>query len=128
MRLNHLDIHVLQPTATAAFLTAHLGLRETHRADNGHLVILTDGAGFELVLSTPVEAFGATSQASLEWHTGHIGFILADRAEVDATHARMRAAGVTSLGEPRALRGGWLFYCVAPGHLQIEVGARDLLV
>jgi catechol 2,3-dioxygenase-like lactoylglutathione lyase family enzyme len=125
MRLNHIDLHVPDVAATAEFFTTYLGLTLIDTRANGGLAILSDGHGLELVLSHAIAKFGSTDQAERQLVSYHIGFILDDREAVDRAHAAMAAGGL-DLQPPREMRGGWLFYCYAPGHILVEVGARQL--
>ena len=126
MRLNHLDLHVPDVAATAEFFTRYLGLQLIDTRANGGLAILSDGHGLELVLSHAIEKFGSTDQAN-SLVTYHVGFIVDDRAKVDAVHAAIAASGTEPPQAPREMRGGYLFYCHAPGHILVEIGARELL-
>jgi catechol 2,3-dioxygenase-like lactoylglutathione lyase family enzyme len=119
-----MDLHVPDVSATAAFFTRYFGLRQVETRATSSLAILSDGA-LELVLSPGIEKFGSRNQndTSVSYH---IGFIVDDRAEVDRVFALMHADGL-DVREPRELRGGWLFYCTAPGNVMVEVGARALL-
>jgi catechol 2,3-dioxygenase-like lactoylglutathione lyase family enzyme len=123
VRLNHLDLHVPNVLDTSAFFREHFDLREVAcRGDS--LAILNDEAGFELVISRANSKLGATDQANLGLVTYHVGFVLPAREMVDALHDRLVARGLPEIGEPRAIRGGWLFYCRAPGNVLVEVGWR----
>ena len=126
MRLNHLDLHVPDVAAAAEFFILYLGLRHIDARANGGLAILSDGHGLELVLSHAIEKFGSTDQSS-GLVSYHLGFIVETRAEVDAVYDAMRSGGLALQYEPREMRGGYLFYCHAPGHILVEVGARELL-
>ena len=107
MRLNHLDFHVPDITATADFFIRHFGLMlKDMRGQNG-LAILTDDAGLEIVLSHAIAKFGTSDQVELQRQTYHIGFILADRAHVDAVHAGLVASGADLSGPPATMRGVW---------------------
>jgi catechol 2,3-dioxygenase-like lactoylglutathione lyase family enzyme len=128
MRLNHLDLHVPDIAATAVFFTNYLGLRLVDMRGQNGLAILTDDSGLELVLSHAIEKFGSTDQSGRNLVSYHIGFIVETREEVDRIFAAMRESGIELAHEPRMLRGGWLFYCTAPGNILVEVGARDLIV
>ena len=128
MRLNHLDLHVPDIAATADFLIRHFGLTLIDMRGSNGLAILSDGVGLELVLSHPVPKFGGTDQVSRHAVSYHIGFIVDDRDEVDRVHAALRDDGAELLGEPRDMRGGWAFYCIAPGNILVEISARPLLV
>ena len=125
MRLNHLDLHVSDVIATRDFFTTFFDftLIET-RGTNG-LAILSDDAGLELVISRPVAKFGSADAESVGAHTYHIGFKLADRADVDQQYMRLKVGGVDMPDEPRELRGGWMFYCIAPGRVLVEVSCRS---
>lgn len=127
MRLNHLDLHVPDVATTAAFFTSYLGFELIDTRANGGLAILSDGSGLELVLSHAIAKFGSTDQAAAGLVSYHIGFVVDDRAKVDAIHRAMRDGGVALQHEPREMRGGWLFYCYAPGHILVEIAARELL-
>ncbi|HEV2677669.1 MAG TPA: VOC family protein [Aliidongia sp.] len=124
MRLNHLDLHVPDVAATRDFLATYFGFRtiETRGADG--LAILHDDAGLELVISRPIAKFGGADQAALGVVTYHIGFMVATKQEVDELYERLKQAGAEIHHAPRAMRGGWLFYCLAPGRILIEIGWR----
>lgn len=125
MKLNHLDLHVPDVGATTAFFRRYFGLALIDTRANGGLAILSDGAGLELVLSHAIAAFGSVDQSERKTVSYHIGFIVDDRAEVDRVNALMRAEGL-AVEPPREMRGVYLFYCHAPGHILVEVGARPL--
>ena len=124
MRLNHLDLHVPDVAATRDFFVSVFGLTEVETRGANGLAILRDDAGLELVLSRPVEKFGGADTVSVGRNTYHIGFILPSREAVDAQFERAKAAGCESWEPPAAIRGGWVFYCFAPGRILIEVGWR----
>jgi catechol 2,3-dioxygenase-like lactoylglutathione lyase family enzyme len=125
MRLNHLDLHVPDVDAAVAFFTRYFDLTLIDVRGNGALAILSDGQGLELVLSQPAEKLGATDQLGRPV-SYHVGFIVDDRTSVDRINAAMIADGL-DVRPPREMRGGWLFYCSAPGNVLVEVGARPLL-
>lgn len=87
MKLNHLDLQVSDVPAFTQFLVDHFDLHALTRAGSPKLAVLTDGAGFTLVLQH-VEAPGEPSAL------GHIGFLVDTPAEVRAHHARLVAAGI----------------------------------
>lgn len=126
MKLNHLDLHVPHIAATADFLVEYFGLRLVDMRGANGLAILTDDDGLELVVSHAIEKFGAADQSGSKTVSYHIGFIVADRAEVDAIYERLKASNAEVWGAPREMRGGWAFYCLIPGHILVEVGARAL--
>ncbi|WP_105415041.1 VOC family protein [Neorhizobium sp. T25_27] len=124
MRMNHIDIHVPDVAATTAFLVRHFGLTLREMRGANGLAILNDDAGLEIVVSHPVEKFGGAEQRSLGVVTYHLGFIQPERAEVDRLYGELQASDAELVGEPREMRGGYLFYCLAPGRVMIEVGWR----
>ena len=126
MKLNHLDLHVPDVAASTTFFQRYFGLALIDTRANGGLAILSDGAGLELVLSHAVAAFGSVDQSERKAVSYHVGFIVDARAEVDRLFAAMTADGL-DVQAPRKMRGGYLFYCYAPGHILIEVGARALV-
>lgn len=124
MRLNHLDLHVPDVAATRDFFVSAFGLSEVETRGTNGLAVLRDDAGFELVVSHAIEKFGGADTVAVGRNTYHIGFILPSREAVDAQYERVRAAGYEIAHPPAAMRGGWLFYCFAPGRILIEVGWR----
>lgn len=124
MRLNHLDLHVPDVAATRDVLVAAFGLIEVETRGANGLAILRDDAGLELVISQPIEKFGGADSVSVGRNTYHIGFMLPSREAVDAQFERAKSAGCEIRQPPSAVRGGWLFYCFAPGRILIEVGWR----
>ena len=124
MRLNHLDLHVRDVAATRDFFIEFLGFEHIDTRGANALAILRDNSGLELVISRPAEKFGGTDQVTVGAVTYHVGFILPQKDEVDALYARLKNAGAELTHEPRALRGGWLFYCIAPGRILVEIGWR----
>jgi lactoylglutathione lyase len=89
VKLNHLDLQVTDVSAFTQFLVAHFDLQALTRPGSPKLAVLTDGAGFTLVLQH-AEAAGDPGATGL----GHIGFLVDAPADVHAHHARLRAAGV----------------------------------
>jgi len=125
MHLNHMDLHVPLPAATAEFFVTYLGFREVAVRANGGLIILAGDDGLELVLSHAIAKFGSADQSETRLVSYHIGFIVETHDIVNELYRRMLDGG-TDLQAPREVRGGWLFYCYAPGHILVEVGARPL--
>jgi predicted enzyme related to lactoylglutathione lyase len=124
MRLNHLDLYVPNVVETAAFFITHFNFRKKSAPSGARLEVLVDDADFELVISAPVPAFGGTDQVRLKAETYHIGFLQEQKKDVDAVYKSLCLSGAQISGEPRAIRGGWLFYCIAPGRILIEIGWR----
>ena len=124
MRLNHLDFYVPDIAAAADFFLRYFDLELREVNERIGRAILYDDQGTEIVLSRPLPKFGGADQVELQRQTYHIGFILAERLDVDRLHARLMEDAVAVSGPPAAIRGGWLFYCTAPGNILVEVGWR----
>jgi catechol 2,3-dioxygenase-like lactoylglutathione lyase family enzyme len=124
MRLNHLDLHVPDVAAARDFFVDIFGLTVVETRGQDGLAILNDDAGLELILSRPIEKFGGADTLTAGVNTYHVGFILPERDQVDAVYQRLVAAGFEAWHEPRAIRGGWLFYAMGPGRILVEVGWR----
>ena len=112
MRLDHLDLHVLDVAKTRDFFIKHFGLRELETCGANGLSILTDDAGLELVISLPVVKFGG-------------GFTVGSRQDVDDIFERLSRETGDRIMAPRDMRGLYLFYCTAPGGILVEVRAKQ---
>ncbi|EJC82429.1 LOW QUALITY PROTEIN: lactoylglutathione lyase-like lyase [Rhizobium leguminosarum bv. trifolii WSM2297] len=124
MRLNHLDFHVPDIAATVDFFIRHFGLRLKDMRGNNGLANIEDDTGLEIVLSHAIAKFGTADQVEIGRQTYHLGFILPERADVDRVYAELAAVDAALSGPPAAMRGGWLFYCTAPGNILVEIGWR----
>lgn len=115
MKLNHLDLQVLDVPAAAAFFAQHFELALQTRPDSPAIAILGDGAGFTLVLQR---------RAEVAYPEGfHVGFIVDDPALVYARREALAAAGVAV--SPVDVNGrGTVCYCHGPSGILIEVSAR----
>jgi catechol 2,3-dioxygenase-like lactoylglutathione lyase family enzyme len=125
LRLNHIDLHVTDVAASRDFLVSAFDLRVEETRGRDGLSILCDDAGLEIVISRPVERLGSSDPVSVGKATYHIGFIVDLPAEVDAVYARISAMGLAETGKPSRMRGGYLFYTLAPGGILVEVGCRS---
>ncbi|MDB5506068.1 MAG: hypothetical protein JWR75_706 [Devosia sp.] len=109
MKLNHLNLTVTDPEATASFLTTYFGLE--HQGGNRGMVLLRDENGMVLTLMK--------AKTVVYPDTFHIGFIQPSEAKVDEIYARLTADGFTP-GPPQRSHG-WTFYVQAPGGFTVEV-------
>lgn len=121
MILNHLDLYVPDVVATRDFFLRHFDFRHDRTLGADALAILHDDAGMELVISKPVAKRGGADQVTLGTTTYHIGFHLPSMATVDQVFCRVRDD--QHVDPPRVMRGRYLFYCIAPGNVVIEVAA-----
>lgn len=123
MILNHLDLYVPDVVATRDFFVRHFDFRHDRTLGADALAILHDDAGMELVISKPVAKRGGADQVQLGITTYHIGFHLPSMARVDEVFCGLRDHDDQPVDPPRVMRGRYLFYCVAPGNVVIEVAA-----
>jgi catechol 2,3-dioxygenase-like lactoylglutathione lyase family enzyme len=123
MRLNHIDLHVPNVAATSDFLVRVFGLTEEARP-NDALRILHDERGLEIVISRPNPKLGGTDAVTTGANSYHIGFMLPSRDAVDMQYRLVCAALAAPPRPPGPMRGGYAFYCEAPGRILIEVGCR----
>jgi len=117
MLLNHLDLHVHDVQALAAFLVDHFDLERRTNDRSPAIAVLADAAGFTLVVQRRTDA--APYPAGF-----HIGFIHAGAAAVRAHHARLAAAGVAT-GPIDVNNRGTRFYLTAPGEILVEVSSPE---
>jgi catechol 2,3-dioxygenase-like lactoylglutathione lyase family enzyme len=123
MILNHLDLYVPDVTATRTFFEQYFGLRHEATRGAGRLAVLYDDAGLELVISEPIPKMGGADQVALGTTTYHIGFRLPSTKNVDAVFLGLQAGETQQIDPPRKMRGRYLFYCLAPGNILVEVSA-----
>lgn len=127
MKLNHLDVQVVDVPAFVRFLVEHFDLSPLTKLDSPKLAIVTDGAGFTLVVQQRAAAGDAPQDAAAvpphdDALLGHIGFLVEHPDEVVVQHARLVAAGVAVSPVDRNARGTRC-YLRAHGVL-IEVGCN----
>lgn len=120
MNLNHLNLCVDDLAAARDLFEGCFGLRTIDQKGSA-LAVLTDDAGFTLVLSS-APAFGAT--APVAYPDGfHVGFVLDTPDAVDRARDRIAAAGVPVDQAPRRMHGAQAFYFTALGGLLFEVSS-----
>jgi len=116
MKLNHLDLHVQDVNATAAFFERYFGLTIRSNPQSSALVILTDESGFVLVLQR--------AKASERYPEGfHLGFLLDDVPSVLAVHARAVADGV-AVSDVIVNGRGTMVYLTLPDGYHVEVSCQ----
>jgi catechol 2,3-dioxygenase-like lactoylglutathione lyase family enzyme len=138
-RLNHIDLVVANVAENRAFFEKHFGFRCLVEVSD-QLAVLTDGAGFSLVLSSPEVAAeidqiqrtgtadpkakgpgGQGAKKPVEYPAGfHIGFHQDSREAVDEIYKKLKTAGV-AVEQPKEYHGAWTFYVRAPGGFFVEV-------
>ncbi len=116
MNINHLDLQVLDVAGTRAFFERYFGLETQSNPDSPALVIMTDEAGFVLVLQR------ATS-AERYPEGFHLGFLLDSVEAVRAMHARAVADG-TPVSDVIVNGRGTMIYLTAPEGYFVEVSCQ----
>ena len=118
MKLNHIDLPVMDPTSVRSFFERHFDMKCVFSGDDGLTVLLDeDGSALTLSLLPPGEL--------LKYPTGfHIGFNLDNEDELFELHGRIAAAGVPIVRSLGDLAGAMTFHCEAPGPILIEVAWR----
>jgi len=118
MKLNHIDLPVVDIAATRLFFEAHFEMRCIFTREDG-LTVLLDEDGLALTLS-PLP-YGE----ALKYPTGfHVGFNLDHEHELFEVHERLVAAGVPIVRPLGDLAGAMTFHCQAPGPILIEIAWR----
>jgi catechol 2,3-dioxygenase-like lactoylglutathione lyase family enzyme len=121
VKLNHIDLPVIDPANVRIFFESHFEMRCVFSREDG-LTVLLDEDGSALTLSPlpPGEL--------LKYPTGfHIGFNLDNKDELFELHGRIVAAGVPIVRPLGDLAGAMTFHCEAPGPILIEVAWRPRL-
>lgn len=119
MRLNHLNLCVLDLDEARRFFEEHFDFECLDRKGDAVLV-LSDRAGFTLVISDPTK-FGGHGADYPEGF--HVGFLVDTADHVDATYARLIDAGIEIDKAPRTMRGSYGFYFLALGGVLFEVSS-----
>jgi catechol-2,3-dioxygenase len=121
MILNHLNLTVVSPEETSAFLAKYFDLQPG--GGNAGFQLLNDDQGMTLTL------IKARAQDRAEQDQGgqvkypssfHIGFIQPSRDRVNEINERLKAGGF-DVPPASAQHGSWTFYFTAPGGFTIEV-------
>jgi catechol 2,3-dioxygenase-like lactoylglutathione lyase family enzyme len=128
MTLNHLNLTVVSPDETSAFLAKYFDLEP--RGGNAGIQMLSDDKGMVLTLikaraEDRDQGSGARDQGpagdQVRYPSSfHIGFIQPDKERVNEINARLAADGYR-VPPPSIQHGSWTFYFTAPGGFTIEV-------
>ena len=118
MTLNHLNLTVVSPDETSAFLAKYFDLEP--RGGNAGIQMLSDDKGMVLTL-IKARAEDRDQGPGVRYPSSfHIGFIQPTRERVDEINARLAADGYR-VPPPSIQHGSWTFYFTAPGGFTIEV-------
>jgi catechol 2,3-dioxygenase-like lactoylglutathione lyase family enzyme len=123
MILNHLHLHVSDVPSTVSFFETFFGLTAETSRTSPAFAILSDGAGFVLVLQRWTAGSDA-SRVSDGYPDGfHLGFLVDDIAIVESTHAALVRAGV-EVSDIDTNNRGTMIYCRHPDGFLVEVSCR----
>ena len=115
MKLNHLDLQVSDVRQTVAFFENVFDLQLTSNRSSPAIAILSDGAGFVLVLQR---------QEKPSYPEGfHLGFLVDDVDIVHRMCSRSKAAGL-EVSEIITNNRGTMIYCRMPDGYSVEVSCR----
>jgi catechol 2,3-dioxygenase-like lactoylglutathione lyase family enzyme len=117
MKLNHIDLQVYDVTRTAAFFERYFGFHVQSNPSSAALLVLTDEAGFVLVLQRAKEPTEKYPEGF------HVGFLLDDVDSVRAMHARATADG-TPVSDVIVNGRGTMVYLTAPEGYHVEVSCQ----
>jgi lactoylglutathione lyase len=121
MTLNHLNLTVVSPDETSAFLAKYFDLEP--RGGNAGIQMLSDDKGMILTLikARADDRDRGPESAQVRYPSSfHIGFIQPTRERVNEINARLAADGY-QVPPPSIQHGSWTFYFTAPGGFTIEV-------
>lgn len=116
MKLNHLNLTVINPIETQDFLKKYFHLRPMGKA-NEHIAFLTDDS--EMALTLTNVRLGMETEVKYPVNF-HIGFGQESEARVNEINARLKMDGF-DVPAPSKQHGAWTFYFTAPGGFTIEV-------
>jgi lactoylglutathione lyase len=115
MRLNHINLAVVDLAATRDFFVKYFGFWCVEEKGRDTLTVMRDDDGLVLTLSH----FGNATKVEYP-RDFHVGFIVETRQQVDEVHRNLRQGGVAA-EDPKMLHGGWSFYVRSPGGFLVEV-------
>ncbi|WP_425146692.1 VOC family protein [Deinococcus sp.] len=111
MKLDHLNLTVVDVAETQAFLEKYFGLRKMG-SENTSISVLFDDNNSVITLMQGKRAEYPSSF--------HIGFNQPNVEQVNALYQRLKADGF-KVAEPKKFHGAWTFYLPSPGGFTIEV-------
>jgi lactoylglutathione lyase len=116
MRLNHLNLTVVDVPKSRDFFATYFGFKCVVEKGRDALAVMVDDSRFVLTLNNFDKAAEVAYPGAF-----HIGFMQDSRAKVDEIFERLKADGFDPQS-PREFHGAWTFYFQAPGGFTVEVG------
>ena len=115
MKLNHLNLAVVNVAATRDFFERYFDFRCVETKGEDVLSVLNNDSGFILILSNFDRKVAPTYPRDF-----HLGFILDGVEEVATIHQRLVSGGV-EVGPPKSAHGSWGFYVKPSSEFTVEV-------
>jgi catechol 2,3-dioxygenase-like lactoylglutathione lyase family enzyme len=116
LHLNHLSLAVPDVSEASRFFETFFDFRCVDSKGADVLAVLEGQDGFTLVLSH------LDKEAAISYPKDfHIGFILENQEQVQATFERLQSAGITLPHAPRIMRSSFIFYCHVLETILLEV-------
>ena len=127
MTINHVNLTVVDPIETSAFLAKYFGLKS--EGGNAAMQLVLDDRRMVVTLMKgrpedrhSGEAGGETAKSIKYPSSFHIGFFLESRERVEQVNQQLRDDGY-AVAPAGPSHGSWGFYFQAPGGFTIEVAA-----
>jgi catechol 2,3-dioxygenase-like lactoylglutathione lyase family enzyme len=118
MKLNHIDLQVVDVQAAVLFFERCLGFTLESNRSSPAIAILGDGDGFVLVLQRSKDGLAPVYPDGF-----HVGCLVDTVDEVHAFHAKAKSEGV-GVSDVQHNGRGTLTYCNAPGGVLVEVSCQ----
>lgn len=122
MRLNHLNLTVVDVAKSRDFFETYFGLRCVVNRGRDALTVMVDDTGFVLTLNN----FDREAEVAYPG-AFHIGFMQDTQEKVNEIYERLKADGFEPQ-PPREFHGAWTFYFTAPGGFMVEVGHQHRMM
>jgi catechol 2,3-dioxygenase-like lactoylglutathione lyase family enzyme len=117
MRLTHLDLQVSDVGAARSFFETFFGLRCRYQRQQ-QIAFFDDDSGFEFAVSNLFNSPPPVYPPDF-----HLGFILERPKDVREIYDRLKTAGVAMKIEPGVQGPAFVFQCLGPDSIPIEVRA-----
>jgi catechol 2,3-dioxygenase-like lactoylglutathione lyase family enzyme len=117
MRLNHIDLQVSDVDAARAFFERFFGLRCRYQRQT-QIAIFDSDTGFEFAVSNLFNSPPPSYPPEF-----HVGFALEHTSEVRDIYERLKAAGVAMKLDLGIQGPAFVFQCLGPDAIPIEVRA-----
>ena len=115
MKLNHVNLPVVDVSQARAFFEKYFGFRCVQERGHNTLAVMVDEGGLVLTLSN----FDQTTEVKYP-EVFHVGFIRETREQVNEIHQRLKDDGF-DVEPPRHFHGNWTFFFRPFGNFLLEI-------